>query len=276
MKKFLLLILTITYVSIACSQDLKFGAKLSTGSGFLKSKNLKDYFESEKSNDPDVKTYDLKSGFGFAFSIGGFVEYSLSDKISLLGELSFQSISPRLTIDYMEDDAQSGLSFRETVISKNKFSIASLNIPLLGRYYINESMFINGGVGFDFIFSNKLEADETITEEDFDGAGNVTGTSTITLLNTADMEMFKSPRMSLVLGAGTVFDLGSNGLVLDLRYNLPLTKSEMYTSDVTFNNNTERSDVFGVVKKMDIEQNSSFKLDDYKLGTLMLTVGYRF
>ena len=272
-KKVFFIVLAILLNGYVFAQDISYGAKIGLGTGYLKTKNMPAYFESEVTNEKCVKKYTLDSKMGFSFSIGGFAEYSISDNLAVLGELNFQSINSKLEINHIKDKET-----REITNSINKFTISSLNVPLLARYYFSgkTSPYATAGFGFDFVMKAKLKTDETETEETYNSSGELLGTAAkSTSATEADMNGFKKFRTSFVLGGGIFLDAGKNGIAIDLRYSLPLTKSELYTSDISFDNSTEKSDIFGITEKTDIE-NDGYKLDDFKMGVLMLTVGYRF
>lgn len=259
-------------------QGLKFGAKAGLGTGSINSKALNSYLNRENANDADIKKYDLNAKLGTVFSIGGLVEYSLSKNFSLIGELAFQQQSSNLQIDLMEDDSQSGLTFRDEVESNNKIKLSSLNVPLLARYYLNSSSgpYITGGFTVDLMLSSKIEAEELIVKRDYDLSGAMIKNTSETRFNKADFDKFDSPRLAFTIGVGTVLDAGPSGITVDLRYNAGLSKSQMYTSSIAFDNLTKESDVFSVYKQADIALNDRVELNDFKTGSFVLTIGYRF
>ncbi|HET9487615.1 MAG TPA: outer membrane beta-barrel protein [Chryseosolibacter sp.] len=273
---FLAMFLLTSYLGY--SQDVKFGAKLAIGTGTVNSKALQSYFDSENAGDADIKRFDLNPRLGTVFAIGGFVEYPLKNNFSLVGEISFQHHSSNMQIDLMEDDSQNGLSFRDQVESNNRIKISAFSVPLLARYYFSPKAgpYLTGGLTVDLVLSSKIEAEEDILKKDFDTSGAVIKSTSETRLNSADLDGFGSPRTSLTIGAGTVLDAGASAITVDLRYNAGLSKSEMYTTNVPFDDLTKESDVFSVYKQADIAVNDGFSLTDFKNGSLILTVGYRF
>lgn len=259
-------------------QTLKFGARAALGTGTVNSKVLGSYFIAENNRDGDIKKYDLNAKLGSVFSIGGFVEYPLNDNISLIGEIAFQQQKSNLQIDLMEDDAQDGLTFRDQVESNNRIAISALTAPLLARYYLKsvQGPYVTGGFTFDVLLASKIEADEHIVQKDFGVSGTVIATNSETRLNKATIDELASPRVSFTIGIGTVLDAGPSGITLDLRYNAGLSKSQMYTTDIAFDDRTKESDVFSVYKQADIAINDGVTVNDFKTGTFLLTVGYRF
>jgi opacity protein-like surface antigen len=235
---------------------------------------LQSYFDSENAGDADIKRFDLNPKLGTVFAVGGFVEFPLKNNFSLVGEISFQHHSSNMQIDLMEDDSHNGLSFRDQVESNNRIKISALSVPLLARYYFspNGGPYLTGGFTVDLVIGSKIEAEENILKKDFDTSGAVINSTSETRLNTADIDGIGSPRTSLTIGAGTVL----SAITLDLRYNAGLSKSEMYTTNVPFDDLTKESDVFSVYKQADIAVNDGFSLTDFKNGTFILTVGYRF
>ena len=260
------------------AQELKFGARAALGTGTINSKVLRSYFTAENNRDADIKKYDLNGKLGSLFSIGGVVEYPLNTNLSLIGEIAFQQQSSNLQIDLMEDDAQDGLTFRDEVESNNRVKISALSVPLLGRYYVSSASgpYITGGFTIDLVLGSKIEAEEHIVNKDFDASGAVVRNTSETRMNKANIDEFGSPRLSFTMGIGTVLDVGASGVTVDLRYNAGLAKSQMYTRDILFDDRTRESDVFSVYKQADMAINDGVTLNDFKTGTLLLTVGYRF
>ena len=259
-------------------QNLKFGARISAGTGTINSKVLANYFTTENNRDADIKKYDLNAKLGSAFSIGGFVEYPLNDNLSLIGEIGFLQQASNLQIDLMEDDAQDGLTFRDEVESNNRIKISAFSAPLLARYYLSSGSgpYITGGFTIDLVLGSKIEAEEHIVKKDFDASGAVLKNTSETRINNANIDEFGSPRLSFTMGIGTVLDVGASGVTVDLRYNAGLAKSQMYTSDIVFDDRATESDVFSVYKQADMAINDRVTLNDFRTGTLLLTVGYRF
>lgn len=277
-KHFILTGLLLAFFLSAHGQVLKFGARASIGTGTINSKILGSYFNAENSRDADIKRYDLNAKLGSLFSIGGFVEYPLNSNLSLIGEFAFQHQSSNLQIDLLEDDAQDGLTFRDEVESNNRIKLSALTAPLLARYYLGSGPgpYVTGGFTIDLALGTKIEAEEHILSKDFDASGAVTGNRSETRINRADIDAFGSPRVSFTMGIGTVLDAGRSGITVDLRYNAGLAKSEMYTRDIVFDDRTRESDVFSVYEQADIAIDDGVILNDFKTGTLLLTVGYRF
>lgn len=59
MKRVFFIILVISLSGHIVAQDLSYGAKIGLGTGYLKTKNLPGYFDSEVTNEKCVKKYSL-------------------------------------------------------------------------------------------------------------------------------------------------------------------------------------------------------------------------
>ena len=55
------------------SQNIRFRARASFGTGTINSKALENYFNLERAEDADIKKYDLNAKLGILLSIGGFL-----------------------------------------------------------------------------------------------------------------------------------------------------------------------------------------------------------
>ena len=272
MKNISIIILAGLFSVTAFGQDIIFGAQLGLGVGSLKTTSLTTYFDAEVSDEQCVKHYSLREQMGFAYSIGGFLEFGLSDKLAVESGISFQSAHAELITVHIQDKVN-----REITDSKNIIIVNSLHIPILAKFYFTggNGPYALGGLGLDFVMSAKIKTDETVTEETYSGSGDLIGTAnTVSASVTADLDGFSKMRTSLIIGAGMLLDVGNNGISVDLRYSLPMTKSEMYTSDSTFDNSTEKSDVFGITEQNEIASDG-YALDDFKMGVIMLKIGYR-
>lgn len=262
----------------AYGQNVKFGARASVGTGTITSAAMQTYFDVENAGDADIKRYDRRAKLGPVFSLGGFAEYALNEKISLVGEIAFQQQRSNLQIDLLEDNSQNVLSFRDEVESNNILRLSNLSVPLLARYYLKakQGPYITGGFTADLVFGSTIEAEEHILRKNFDPSGALVNSSSETRVNKASIDEFGSPRVAFTIGMGTVLDAGPSGVTIDLRYNLGISKSRLYTTDILFDDQTRESDVFTIYKQADIALDNRIALNDFRTGTLLLTFGYRF
>lgn len=163
-----ILIFCITFVSNA--QDLKYGAKAGLN---IASLNWDD-------------SYDTSPKIGVHF--GGFVNYKLQEKLALHSELFFSSGGG--TWENGNLDGEVKLSF--------------LSIPVLIQYDIINNLYLEGGLQYNFLLSNK----EAVGDGDFEDYS----------------DNFKTGAFGFAIGAAYRLDTLLQGLVAGIRYTADLSK----------------------------------------------------
>lgn len=274
MRKIILPLL-ICILGNAVSAQFSMGPKINLGAGRVSSKNLKDNFDFRKQTDSDIQTWDIKYRFGFQFGLGAYGQYNVNDNFSLLSELTFNSLGHKITIDYLENDIDgNGDGDKKTITSEARLKFTYFNFPLLAKYSMDK-LYALGGLSFNFIGKHEISSNETKKTETY-SSNVLTDTKIETDAVTAELNVFKTSRADFVLGIGTFFDVADRKLLLDLRYYFPLTKSEMYTTSVAYEDNTfKNNEHFDVWGKTDAEiKASQYPLNDFKIGTIMMSVSY--
>lgn len=184
MKKLLLTVLAISMCYTINAQEdkqqiekIKFGVKAGVNLANVSGNGLDFFIDS-----------DEKSENRFGLAIGGLVEYKLSQKISLQGELVYSQQGFKK--NYPDED------FMES------YALDYLNIPVLAKYYITDELNLEFGPQLGFLLAAKYidEEDGEKYEEDA-------------------KEFFKSTDFGLNFGAGYQLE---NGLGINARYNLGL------------------------------------------------------
>jgi len=264
-------------ISTANAQQISICPKLNLGTGLINSKNLKKSFDIRKATDEDIITWEAKSRLGFNFGIGGFIEYAINDQFAVIGELTFNSLNTKTKIDYLEDNLDNnGDGVIETIESEAKIKLSYLQLPVLAKYYFasEKGFYAIGGFGFDFVGTPKIESSETKLKKTYIN-DNLDRTKPDAKFVSADLNEFNSPRISFILGTGMGLDVGGRNLLIDIRYNHPLTKSEMFTSDdLIYERNTyKNNEVFDFLGKWDAELDApQHPLNDFKMGTIVISV----
>ena len=187
MKKLLLvgaLALLGTHIN---AQEVRFGAKAGYSLSTLK---IKDNGQSE-SSDPM-----------HTFYVGGLVEYKISDKFGIQGEVLYSPLGGKIDENVIEEGA--------FIKVKAKTILGTLLVPVSAKYFITENLSVSAGASFGFILSAKqkyvvdaglgLPGLELSTGDDVDIKDQV---------NTLNIAPF--------LGAEYALE---NGLFFDARYNL--------------------------------------------------------
>lgn len=171
MKKLTLSFILIFYLTLVSNaQDLKYGAKAGLN---IASLNWDD-------------AYDTSSKIGVLF--GGFVNYKLQEKLALHSELFFSS--------------GGGTWERESFDGEVKLSF--LSIPVLIQYDIAENLYLEGGLQYNFLLSNK----EAVGDSDFDDLS----------------ENFKTGAFGFAIGAAYRLDTLVQGLVAGIRYTADISE----------------------------------------------------
>ena len=260
------------------TQELDFGPKLNFGGGMLKSKNLQKSFEVRNAKDADIVAWDVKNKPGFHFGIGGFVEYTVNNNFSVVGELTYNFLNSKINIDSEENDVDGdGNGDIKTIESEAKIKLSYLQLPVLAKYTFSDDMGLYGvgGFGLNFVSTPEIVSSETKTKEVYVN-GVLIRTDIEPRSVSADLDNFKGTRLSFIVGGGITLDAGGKDLLIDIRYNLPLTKSEMYTTnwvyhDIAYDNN----EVFSMWGKNDAELEApQHRLNNFKMGTITVSIAY--
>lgn len=274
MKKYLLIIAMLCGVQAANAQ-FSIGPKIGIGAATLGSRNLKNNLEVQSQIDPDIVAWDVKNRPGLSLGIGVFAQYDFNDKLSLLTELTYNSFNAKIKLYYEEDQRAGGNGSVDLLDSKATIKTSLLSIPVLVKYNVTSSLHAMAGFRFNLVGTSSITSEEVKTKKEY--ADNALVRSDMEMKNvTATLDMFQRNNMQFVLGIGTGFDLNDRKLALDLRYALPITKSEMYTSSIAFDDTaTKNNEVFGFEGKRDAELDvPGSRLNDFKMGLLEISVSY--
>lgn len=136
MKKQILLIFILSCISIA-AQQTKFGAKAGYSLSTISVKS-----------DEGKLTYDSKS----SFYVGALAEHSLNEKFSLQVELLYSIIGGTYRARHTILSPEQGTI---EVNVEDKYSYGTIQIPVLGKYYIFEKFAITTGLNLGAIVSAK-------------------------------------------------------------------------------------------------------------------------
>ena len=279
-KKTLLIFIFCPIIGSAYSQQLSTGLKINSGIGRIHSNNLQKSFKMRKVLDEEIIQWEATSRSGFNFGIGGFIEYSINDNASLIGELTYNFSNSTISIDRIDDDIDingNGGGDIKTIESGAAIKLSYIKLSILKKYYLTGAtgLYALGGFGFDYIETPKIESSETKTEKAYDNF-NLVETTTTPQTISADLDKFNSTGLSFILGVGTDFELYGRNLSVDIRFNLPLTKSAMFTTDEVYDDITYiNNNVFGVLGKDKAESEApAYMLDDFKMSMIMVSIGY--
>lgn len=262
------------------AQELSLGVKINSGTVRIHSNNLQKSFKVRKTLNEEIIQWEATSKSGFNFGIGGFIEYSVNDNAALIGELTYNFSNSTISIDRIDDDIDingDGGGDIKTIESEVAIKLSYLQLSLLKRYYLSGAagLYVLGGFGFDYIGTPGIKSSETETTKIYENF-NLVETTTASKASSADLNKFNSTGLSFILGAGTDFELYGRKLTVDIRFNLPLSKSAMFTTDEVYDDITYiNNDVFSVLGKDKAESEApGYMLDDFKTSMIMVSIGY--
>ncbi len=158
----------------------------------------------------------------FGISLGGFVDYSLSKKISLQGEVTYsqEGVSKK----YSDED------YKVTA------ALDYLNVSVVSKYYMTEKLNLEVGPQLGFLMNAKFKEEEDGEKFESDAK-----------------RLLKGSNISLNLGAGYQLD---NGFGLAVRYNLGLT--DIYDFSLNLSERKEHSTLSS--KEVDEEFRQGFEI----------------
>jgi len=166
-----LLLLLFTLPSLH-AQDLKYGLKAGLNIASL------------NWSDDDFST---SSRLGAHF--GGFVNYKLKEKLALHSELFYST----------------GGGKWETDNNEGEVKIAYITLPVLVQYDVIENLYLEGGLQYNFLLSNKEAVGD---DDDFDDL----------------TDNFKSGTFGFAIGAAYRLDTLLPGLIAGIRYTADITE----------------------------------------------------
>ncbi|WP_010134020.1 porin family protein [Ochrovirga pacifica] len=159
--------------------------------------------------------YDRK----FGFYLGGFVNFEISDDFKIQPELIFAVQGAKFVNENIELIDTNGFSSR--VDFESNINESTIIIPIVAKYFVSESFYLEGGPQFGYIINRK----ENITKDPFE---DISGTPTEPM--DFDYDKFD---FGLTFGVGYNF---SEKISLNTRYFFGLIER----------NNTIKSSVFNL------------------------------
>ncbi|HCA09803.1 MULTISPECIES: porin family protein [unclassified Chryseobacterium] len=190
MKKNLLIAALAVLGANLSAQELRFGPKAGYSLSTLK---FKSSGESE-STDP-LHT----------FYVGGMVEYKISDKFGLQGEVLYSQLGGKVSKSVEDED-------NELIKVQNKMTFGTLLVPVSAKYFITEGLSVSAGASFGYILTAKSK---TVTDLNFGGL--IPGLELGADDETDIKDQTNTLNIAPFLGAEYALE---NGLFFDARYNM--------------------------------------------------------
>lgn len=271
--------LLIASVGLCITANAQFsaGLKLNLSSGNIRSNNLVKNLDFQRDFNPKITEWDVKVRWGIGFGLGGFVAYNFSNNLSVLAEPTIDFL--KCGIDFnreenkLDGNGNGDIKFESTT---SDITVTYFNLPLLARYTFTESrFFLQAGIGINFTGSPTITSTSAVQKDNYSsGALNKTTIDAPYTLETR-LNVFSSPRFNFIFGAGKSFDINGKDLSIDLRYNLPITESQMFTTNANYNEDIfNHNDMFGFGGRVNAENKAPFLLNDFKMSVITLSISY--
>jgi hypothetical protein len=256
------------------------GPKLGFGLASLHSDNLPINLKAQAQTSPEIMKWTANSRVGTYSSIGMFAQYDFTKRFSLLAEFSYNPFNSGFRLHYLEDTRNAaGTGTLTTLNSKAQVKSAMLSLPVMLRVNVMDnrrySVGLMSGVRLNMLGSTHIKSSEN-EKKDLYGDNTFLSSRQEMISATASVDVFERKRNHFILGAATTFKQIGNGLTLDVRYNMPLTSSELYTNNANFiNMSFINNEMFGYKRKEESEAIvPGYKLNDFKLGIVEVTISY--
>ena len=275
MKTLSLICISIMIVNFAEAQ-FSGGVKLNVGMGGISSANLEDNLAYQNNYDPKITDWSVDQKWGFNFGFGGFLAYNFSDHFSILTEPTINFLQCAIDISREENNVDAnGDGDVKTETTESDINLTYFSLPILVRYEFPSKFYVLAGLGINFTGSPGITSYAYSQKVDYKNGGVDKTTIDPKTNYETSLNVFDSPRFDFVIGIGKTFEVGGKDLNIDLRYNLPLTKSEMFTTDPYYNDGQfKHNDLLGLDGKTDAEKSAPYLLNDYKMSVLSLSVAY--
>jgi len=277
MKKTLLSFCFLLILYSSVKAQISIGPKINFGGGAFHSSNLQKNLNAEKAADPYINQWDAKSKTGFNFGLGGFIQYSINDNISLWGELTYNFFNSGYNLTYA-DNTISKNNKTDNISSTAKINASFLSIPILFKYSFKGKTgpYALAGLRINFISKPKITSTETQTTNDYNSGKDKITVNYFTTSSTLDVS--SSISSNLVIGGGYALEVSSKSLFIDVRYNYPISKSNMYTTNGSYtssSNTTLNNALFGIAGVASANSIApQYPLNDFKMGFLELSIAY--
>jgi outer membrane protein OmpA-like peptidoglycan-associated protein len=210
-----------------------FGAEIGLTSGVFDGGPVGFTGENQYIPGAELSTVSIeKHSPAFGLSIGGVVDFALSESFGLQGKIGYRSVSSTGERDYEMDCADpQGVTGIASMHDEYASTVGYLGIDALARIqFAADGLYGLAGLGFSNVLSANAEISKTIVSSPNDCQWlDADGFQTGELVNKSDVDFkedLNSSRFDLRLGVGTWIPVGDNGMVIvpELTIGYPLTE----------------------------------------------------
>ncbi|HXA01242.1 MAG TPA: outer membrane beta-barrel protein [Cytophagaceae bacterium] len=281
MRSFLVVMMMILVSKSLYGQEKYiYGIKINPSAGYLNSPNLNKNLNTQKGLDPQVTRLDAHARLRANFGFGAFFEYRINDKMSALTELTYNFSNTKILINKESSNLDINQSGDITKIaSEANIHLSYINLPVLFKYILSQTnrYYLIAGPAINIAGKPFLKSHEVETFTQYTN-GTIDNSSITTLDISAKMNKFKTVQFAFVVGAGKIFRFtsGGNNLHIDIRYSLPVSHSAMYSSNPAMDN-AMLNNIYGISGKNAAETTApNYKLNNFKLSVITLSIAYTF
>lgn len=257
-------------------QEVK-GLMFNTGLATMNSSHLNSNWGRKNNEDPLVKISDAHSGHGIMVGVGLFLQYKLSDKVSLVSDFTFNYQNSAIYINYLRDSMDVNKNgFRHSISSAGKLRLYYLSVELVTKYkfWDRRRFFLLTGVGCRIsappIFKSSEMSVYSTYKSGYLISSEVSNQSDKVTIN-------KYNPLSVYVSFGIEKELSKKmkKFMVSINYNLTLTNSPLYSTDPDLYNKSINNKVFSSQGKNESEVNSYAKrLNNYKISAVFFSVKY--
>jgi hypothetical protein len=281
MRSFLVvMIVMLISKSIYSQGKYIYGIKINPSTGYLNSPNLNKNLQIQKGLDPAISTFNAHARLRANFGVGAFFEYKINDKMSALTELTYNFSNTKILINYETSNLdKNNYGDITKIASEANIHLSYINLPLLFKYILSQSSryYVIAGPAINIARKPYLKSHEIETSTHYTN-GTIDKSIITSVDRSAQLDKFKTVQFAFVVGAGKIFRFtsGGNNLHIDIRYSLPVSHSQMYSTNPALNSALLNS-IYGVDGKNFAESSApAYKLNNFKLSVITLSIAYTF
>lgn len=280
MKSFAFISVLLLIISYTADAQIRVGLRIAPGLGYLRSKNLNNLYEKietlEKETFSGDVSYNVSSRLRSHFSLGGFLEYKLSNNVFASAEPVLTLSSNKIFITSVHDNVDdNGNGTVVRTYSDARIKAPYISLPLSAKFRFNHrrELFVFGGPVLNFHFTPRLISKEEVVITNY-----IDGTSTnypeTEVDNRFKLKSYRFLNLNFMVGIGKVFNPYGRNVVVDIRYSIPLTKSTAHKEgeapEAIINNHVYTNEGINAINTV----YPQYPLSDYKMGVISLSIAY--
>lgn len=264
----LILILLGTISSFPALSQLRYSAKVAPGLGYIRSPELNNYYNT-LNDESTYEVYNISSRMRTHFAFGGMIDYKINESWFVVAEPVFTFASVKLVSTYTYDDVdEQGNGEFIRINSDAKFRTPYFSLPLTARYRFSprRELYALGGFVFNINLKPTLVSKEKASTVSYDEGVSefFYSEKTTSEVKISDFNVFN---MGLVAGFGKMLNKYGRNIFIDVRYNLPLTRTGISSAQ------SDEALLLNSVFTKEGQEYSGKNFKDFRTGLLSLNIG---